>query len=188
MSRVPTHLLVYAAVPAVPLFAPLLSCSVLFLLCYFPPLSCKPQKLLDNLDDASAELMLADDDEPVRMRVGDCFWGIDKTAAEEKLEALTEEAQQQYRQLEQQMAGGCRHVAAAVVRNFGEFGADAGAQIAAGKGIGVLCWVRQALLQVNGVMLPKAAAEKRLQALTEEAHAAVQAAETADGRWVLLTW
>lgn len=51
--------------------------------------------------------MLADDDEPVRMRVGECFWGIDKTAAEEKLEALTDEAQQHYRQLEQQMAGGC---------------------------------------------------------------------------------
>ncbi|WIA36139.1 hypothetical protein OEZ86_007486 [Tetradesmus obliquus] len=64
------------------------------------------KKLLDNLDDASAELMLADDDEPVRMRVGECFWGIDKTAAEEKLEALTEEAQQHYRQLEQQMADG----------------------------------------------------------------------------------
>eukprot|EP00882_Tetradesmus_deserticola_P017342 GHRQ01018575.1.p2 GENE.GHRQ01018575.1~~GHRQ01018575.1.p2 ORF type:complete len:104 (+),score=55.28 GHRQ01018575.1:278-589(+) len=64
------------------------------------------KKLLDNLDDASAELMLADDDEAVRMRVGECFWGIDKAAAEEKLEALTEEAQQQYRQLEQQMAGG----------------------------------------------------------------------------------
>jgi hypothetical protein len=76
-------------------------------------LSCLPtvntqQKLLDNLDDASAELMLADDDEPVRMRVGECFWGVEKTAAEEKLEALTEEAQQQYRQLEQQMAGGRR--------------------------------------------------------------------------------
>jgi chaperonin cofactor prefoldin len=65
-----------------------------------------PQKLLDNLDDASAELMLADDDEPVRMRVGECFWGVDKAAAEEKLETLTEEAQQHYRQLEQQMAGG----------------------------------------------------------------------------------
>jgi hypothetical protein len=35
-------------------------------------------------------------------------------AAEEKLEALTEEAQQQHRQLEQQMAGGRLHVAVVV--------------------------------------------------------------------------
>jgi hypothetical protein len=102
-----THLVVYTLpLFLLPPFLPalVLSCSLLAPLLSIP-LSCNPQKLLDNLDDASAELMLADDDEPVRMRVGDCFWGIDKTAAEEKLEALTEEAQQQYRQLEQQMAG-----------------------------------------------------------------------------------
>lgn len=62
------------------------------------------QKVIDDLDDASAELMLAEEDEPVRMRVGECFWGIQKDTAEEKLEQLTDEAKQQHRQLEQQLA------------------------------------------------------------------------------------
>jgi hypothetical protein len=136
-----------AAVAAVPLSCPLLSCPAPFLHFYLIPLSCKPQKLLDNLDDASAELMLADDDEAVRMRVGDCFWGIDKTAAEEKLEALTEEAQQHYRQLEQQMAGGELHcavvaVCCAVVRGFVEFRAGAEHKQQQSRGLLVgLFWV-----------------------------------------------
>eukprot|EP00878_Enallax_costatus_P027893 GHUV01030081.1.p2 GENE.GHUV01030081.1~~GHUV01030081.1.p2 ORF type:complete len:105 (+),score=46.35 GHUV01030081.1:399-713(+) len=62
------------------------------------------KKVLDDLDDASAELMLADDDEPVRMRVGECFWAIEKSAAEDKLEHLTEEAKQHQQETEQQAA------------------------------------------------------------------------------------
>lgn len=38
--------------------------------------------------------------------MGECSWGTDKTTAEKKLEALTEEAQQHCKQLDQQMAGG----------------------------------------------------------------------------------
>lgn len=49
-------------------------------------------------------MLLADDDESVRMRVGECFWAIEKPAADEKLEQLTDEAKQHQRHLEQQLA------------------------------------------------------------------------------------
>lgn len=39
--------------------------------------------------------MLADDDEPVKMLVGQCFWHMDKEASEAKLEQLAEEAKQE---------------------------------------------------------------------------------------------
>eukprot|EP00775_Hariotina_reticulata_P009604 gene9604-9765_t len=62
------------------------------------------KKLLDDLEDASNELMLADDDEVVRMRVGECFWGTEKSAAEEQIEQLTVDAKQQLQQLEHRVA------------------------------------------------------------------------------------
>jgi hypothetical protein len=51
---------------------------------------------VDDLEDASAEIMLADDDEAVRMRVGDCFWATGKEAAESKLEEAAAAAQAEY--------------------------------------------------------------------------------------------
>lgn len=40
------------------------------------------------------------------MRVGDCFWAIEKPAADEKIEQLTDEAKEQQKQIEQQIADG----------------------------------------------------------------------------------
>jgi chaperonin cofactor prefoldin len=51
---------------------------------------------VDDLDDACAEIMLADDDEAVRMKVGDCFWAAEKDAAEAQLEELSEAAKQEH--------------------------------------------------------------------------------------------
>ncbi|KAF8059424.1 erkB [Scenedesmus sp. PABB004] len=62
------------------------------------------KKLLDDLDDASAELMLADDDEGVRLRVGECFWAVPHDAAEARLDELTAEAKAQHRALEAELA------------------------------------------------------------------------------------
>jgi len=45
--------------------------------------------------------MLADDDEVVRMKVGECFWGTEKLAAEEQIEQRTADAKQQLDQLQQ---------------------------------------------------------------------------------------
>jgi len=58
-----------------------------------------PQKQLEDLEDASAELMLADDEEEeggepgVRMHVGAAFLHTAKDDAEARVEALTEAAQ-----------------------------------------------------------------------------------------------
>lgn len=57
--------------------------------CYCCGTPLTPQAELADLDDAAAELMLADDDERVRMRVGGCFWEVDKDAAEARIESLT---------------------------------------------------------------------------------------------------
>ena len=53
-----------------------------------PPSSPK-QTILEELEDASNELMLADDDEEVRYVVGECFMAIDKDAADERIAAQT---------------------------------------------------------------------------------------------------
>lgn len=37
------------------------------------------------------------------MLVGECFWGTEKTAAEEKVQQLTSEAQEQKQQIQQQI-------------------------------------------------------------------------------------
>ncbi len=47
------------------------------------------QKTLEELEDAGNELMLADDEE-VRYVVGECFVHVDKEAAEERLQAMSE--------------------------------------------------------------------------------------------------
>ncbi|KAK9845462.1 hypothetical protein WJX81_007003 [Elliptochloris bilobata] len=50
------------------------------------------QTLVDDLEDASNELMLVDEEE-VRYVIGACFCHLDKDTAEEKLQAETDSAQ-----------------------------------------------------------------------------------------------
>jgi prefoldin subunit 4 len=59
---------------------------------------------MEDLDDAQAELMLADDDEHARLLVGDSFWKTPKEEAEEKLETLTDTAKEKQGSLEEQIA------------------------------------------------------------------------------------
>lgn len=47
------------------------------------------QKILEDLEDASNELMLSDE-ENIRYVIGECFVHMDKDAAEEKLEGVTD--------------------------------------------------------------------------------------------------
>ncbi len=67
-----------------------------------------PQKQLEELEDASAELMLADDDdeEPgVRMQVGAAFFHTPKDDAEAAVEAATDEARSRLAGYEKEVAG-----------------------------------------------------------------------------------
>ena len=70
----------------------------------FLALASKMQRLVEDLDDAQAELMLADDDEPARLLVGDSFWTTPKEEADDKLEALTEAAKEKQSRVEEQIA------------------------------------------------------------------------------------
>lgn len=67
------------------------------------------QKQLEDLEDASAELMLADDDDGedggVRMLVGAAFLHTPKDDAESKVEALTGEAQTLLAALHEELGG-----------------------------------------------------------------------------------
>lgn len=74
-----------------PPYMPCMLAATHAVLCY------AEQKVVDDLDDACAEIMLADDDEAVRMKVGECFWHEDKDAAEEQLEQQCEAAKQEHK-------------------------------------------------------------------------------------------
>jgi hypothetical protein len=54
------------------------------------PLCLLPQKILEDLEDASNELMLSDE-ENIRYVIGECFVHMDKDAAEEKLQSVTDQ-------------------------------------------------------------------------------------------------
>ncbi|CAL5220360.1 g2360 [Coccomyxa viridis] len=60
--------------------------------------------LVDDLEDASNELMLADEEE-VRFSVGDCFYHASPDEAEEKLQEASKEAQDSVESLERELDG-----------------------------------------------------------------------------------
>ncbi|CAK0782921.1 hypothetical protein CVIRNUC_006116 [Coccomyxa viridis] len=60
--------------------------------------------LVDDLEDASNELMLADEEE-VRYSVGDCFYHASPEEAEEKLQEASEEAKGSVDGLEKELDG-----------------------------------------------------------------------------------
>jgi prefoldin subunit 4 len=66
-----------------------------------PPPSLRPQNLLAELDDASAELVLLEDD-TVRMRLGEAFLHLAPDAAEAALEEHTDAAKERMAELQRE--------------------------------------------------------------------------------------
>ena len=63
-----------------------------------------PQRALEDLEDASNELMLSDDD-VVRYVVGELLVHLDKDAAEERIQKEVEQTEQQAQELEGDLEG-----------------------------------------------------------------------------------
>merc|ERR1719152_256805 len=57
------------------------------------------------LDDAANELILADDDEPIRYAFGECYFDTTKDQAEELLEAQKDKVAEQVSALEEEISG-----------------------------------------------------------------------------------
>merc|ERR1719230_301056 len=55
------------------------------------------------LDDAANELILADDDEPVRFAFGECYYEVSKDQAEELLEEKKEKVEEEMKALEDEL-------------------------------------------------------------------------------------
>eukprot|EP00877_Chromochloris_zofingiensis_P003477 jgi/Chrzof1/1312/Cz10g02190.t1 len=79
------------------------------------------QRQLEDLDDASAELMLSDG-EVVRILTGDSFLHVDKDDADEKLTQLTDEARAQLSEHQSALASVKGKMAELKVVLYGKFG------------------------------------------------------------------
>jgi len=55
------------------------------------------------LDDAANEIILADDDEPVRYAFGECYYEVTKDAADELLESQKEKVAGEVSKLEEEL-------------------------------------------------------------------------------------
>ena len=60
--------------------------------------------LYDQYDDAANEILLADDDEPIRYQFGECFFETDKDSADELLEKQKEKVEAEAAQIEGELA------------------------------------------------------------------------------------
>merc|ERR1712205_191863 len=60
---------------------------------------------VELLDDASNELILADDDEPIRYAFGECYFEVTKDQAEELLESQKEGVEGEAKVLEEEVSG-----------------------------------------------------------------------------------
>mmetsp|Transcript_29245 Transcript_29245/g.94263 ORF Transcript_29245/g.94263 Transcript_29245/m.94263 type:complete len:125 (-) Transcript_29245:472-846(-) len=63
------------------------------------------RSLHDQLDDAANELILADDDEPVRVQYGECYFEVQKDRADELLESRKDKISAEVAELEAQVGG-----------------------------------------------------------------------------------
>lgn len=92
-----------------------------------PPPLCL-QKRLEDLDDAGAELVLADDgdgdDGCVRMLVGAAFLHTPKDAAEAEVERLTEEGREALAKLREEQSSVCARLAELKVVLYGRLGSS----------------------------------------------------------------
>merc|ERR1712087_648448 len=76
----------------------------------------------DLLDDAANELILADDDEPVRYAFGECYFECSKDQAEELLEKQKEKSQAEADGIEEEVAAIQNTLAQLKKQLYGRFG------------------------------------------------------------------
>jgi len=85
----------------------------------------KEKRLLhDQLDDAANELILADDDEPVRVQYGECYFEVHKDRADELLESRKENVAEEISQLESQLGSIQDTLSALKKQLYGRFGGN----------------------------------------------------------------
>ncbi|KAL6074002.1 Prefoldin subunit 4 [Balamuthia mandrillaris] len=77
-----------------------------------------------NLDDSTNELILADDDVPVRYKAGEVFVEVPKEEAEQMLEKALQENGVQMEKLEEELAAIKKTMAELKVRLYGKFGSN----------------------------------------------------------------
>ncbi|MCO5561114.1 hypothetical protein L7F22_014735 [Adiantum nelumboides] len=76
--------------------------------------------MLENLEDASNELILTDED-VVRYQLGEVFCHLPKDEVEERLEALKEENQKELERLEEEKDGVLKQMANLKTILYGKF-------------------------------------------------------------------
>lgn len=74
------------------------------------------------LDDAANELILADDDEPVRYAFGECYFEATKDQAEELLEKQKEVKEEEIEKLKEELKGVADNLADLKSKLYGRFG------------------------------------------------------------------
>eukprot|EP00243_Klebsormidium_subtile_P004586 TRINITY_DN18677_c0_g1_i1.p1 TRINITY_DN18677_c0_g1~~TRINITY_DN18677_c0_g1_i1.p1 ORF type:complete len:129 (+),score=37.32 TRINITY_DN18677_c0_g1_i1:248-634(+) len=80
--------------------------------------------LLENLEDASNEVMLADDDEPIRVKVGDVFFHMEKDDVEPVLLKETEVEEAELKSLVNESSEITRKMGELKDALYGKFGRD----------------------------------------------------------------
>jgi chaperonin cofactor prefoldin len=85
---------------------------------------CHPlQALLENLDDASNELILTDEDQ-VRVKVGDVFFHTEKDDVDAVIERETDATRAELERLEEESSETVRKMGELKDRLYGKFGRD----------------------------------------------------------------
>jgi len=81
----------------------------------------KKEELL-NLEEASNELILLDDDEPVRFKMGEIFVEVPKEEAEQMIERATTQASEEVDALGEKVTSIKKTLAELKVKLYGKFG------------------------------------------------------------------
>jgi len=74
------------------------------------------------LDDAANEIILADDDEPVRYAFGECYYEVTKDAADELLESQKDKIAEEVSKIEEELSSVRATLADLKTKLYGRFG------------------------------------------------------------------